>query len=292
MSDLRLQLLEPDRYPYLYKCLYGLLMLLPQSSAFAALKNRLNSVSAIGLLHTPAAMPSSSGPRPSYVSSFPSSSTTPTPSHTRQKSADRIPLNTIGSLTSASSSVVAGMSSASLPNAAGSTVPGRLGRSTRELGSGSSDVKWPELVEKFRATQEKARRRNERAMRGEAEQDLGGGPATRSLLELDTGRRRNGQRSIEELRGHVRPGSGLGKPLPNRPDSAQGGNLPQRVGGGPGPAVNSYGGASSGFGNERGHKSRHSLAGNLGKMISRGASQKERKDESRYGAGAGAAGRK
>lgn len=48
---LRLQLLEPDKYPYLYKCLYGLLMLLPQSSAFAALKNRLNSVSAIGYLH-------------------------------------------------------------------------------------------------------------------------------------------------------------------------------------------------------------------------------------------------
>lgn len=63
--DLRLQLLEPDRYPYLYKCLYGLLMLLPQSSAFGALKNRLNSVSAIGLLHTPASMPTSA--RPSYV---------------------------------------------------------------------------------------------------------------------------------------------------------------------------------------------------------------------------------
>ncbi|KOS18318.1 Protein VAC14 -like protein [Escovopsis weberi] len=40
---LRLQLLEPERYPYLYKCMYGILMLLPQSSAFAALKNRLNS---------------------------------------------------------------------------------------------------------------------------------------------------------------------------------------------------------------------------------------------------------
>lgn len=48
---LRLQLLEPEKYPHLYKCLYGLLMLLPQSSAFAALKNRLNSVSAIGYLH-------------------------------------------------------------------------------------------------------------------------------------------------------------------------------------------------------------------------------------------------
>ena len=52
-SDLRLQLLEPERHPYLYKCLYGILMLLPQSAAFAALKNRLNSVSAIGYLHMP-----------------------------------------------------------------------------------------------------------------------------------------------------------------------------------------------------------------------------------------------
>ena len=53
---LRLQLLEPDKYPYLYKCLYGVLMLLPQSSAFAALKNRLNSVSAIGYLQVPPRM--------------------------------------------------------------------------------------------------------------------------------------------------------------------------------------------------------------------------------------------
>ena len=49
-EDLRLQLLEPDKFPYLYKCLYGLLMLLPQSSAFAALKNRLSSVSGINYL--------------------------------------------------------------------------------------------------------------------------------------------------------------------------------------------------------------------------------------------------
>ncbi|OZJ05817.1 hypothetical protein BZG36_00950 [Bifiguratus adelaidae] len=48
---LRLQLLEPDKYPYLYKCLYGLLMLLPQSSAFATLRNRLNSVSSLGFFH-------------------------------------------------------------------------------------------------------------------------------------------------------------------------------------------------------------------------------------------------
>ncbi|QUC18821.1 uncharacterized protein UV8b_03062 [Ustilaginoidea virens] len=60
---LRLQLLEPEKFPYLYKCMYGILMLLPQSSAFAALKNRLNSVSSIGYLHVSprgAAVPSSS----------------------------------------------------------------------------------------------------------------------------------------------------------------------------------------------------------------------------------------
>ncbi|PYH70688.1 uncharacterized protein BO88DRAFT_424249 [Aspergillus vadensis CBS 113365] len=67
---LRLQLLEPERYPYLYKCLYGVLMLLPQSSAFAALKNRLNSVSSIGLIHT--------GPRQTTLSSSSTTSSTST----------------------------------------------------------------------------------------------------------------------------------------------------------------------------------------------------------------------
>ncbi|KAF6812522.1 DNA repair and recombination protein rad54 and rad54-like protein [Colletotrichum sojae] len=69
---LRLQLLEPDKYPHLYKCLYGLLMLLPQSSAFAALKNRLNSVSSIGYLHiapkvNPSPAASSSYDRPNRL---------------------------------------------------------------------------------------------------------------------------------------------------------------------------------------------------------------------------------
>ncbi|KAF4823587.1 Protein VAC14-like protein [Colletotrichum siamense] len=69
---LRLQLLEPEKYPHLYKCLYGLLMLLPQSSAFAALKNRLNSVSSIGYLHiapkvNPSPATSSSYDRPNRL---------------------------------------------------------------------------------------------------------------------------------------------------------------------------------------------------------------------------------
>ncbi|KAI8067461.1 vacuolar protein 14 C-terminal Fig4p binding-domain-containing protein [Gongronella butleri] len=54
---LRLQLLEPERYPYLYKCMYGILMLLPQSSAYSTLRNRLSSVSSLGYLNTMAKSP-------------------------------------------------------------------------------------------------------------------------------------------------------------------------------------------------------------------------------------------
>lgn len=50
LIDLRLQLLEPDRYPHLLKALYGILMILPQSSAFETLKNRLSSVCSLGTL--------------------------------------------------------------------------------------------------------------------------------------------------------------------------------------------------------------------------------------------------
>lgn len=50
---LRLKLLEPNKHPHLVRALYGLLMLLPQSSAFACLQNRLASVSSLGLLESP-----------------------------------------------------------------------------------------------------------------------------------------------------------------------------------------------------------------------------------------------
>ncbi|OCK81218.1 ARM repeat-containing protein [Lepidopterella palustris CBS 459.81] len=125
---LRLQLLEPEKFPHLYKCLYGLLMLLPQSSAFAALKNRLNSVSAIGYLHI--------APRtyvPSSVSFF----------HSRQKSSE-----------SASSAQPApGVSSFERPN--------RL--KAREEGG----IKWMELLDKFKSVQERARRPQRMATMGE-----------------------------------------------------------------------------------------------------------------------------
>ncbi|KAM0749868.1 ARM repeat-containing protein [Meredithblackwellia eburnea MCA 4105] len=68
-TSLRLQLLEPERYPYLLKAMYGLLMLLPQSSAFATLRNRLNAVSSLGLMQ--------SAPK-SYATSGPSATTSST----------------------------------------------------------------------------------------------------------------------------------------------------------------------------------------------------------------------
>lgn len=46
-AALRLDLLEPHRYPYLYKTLYGLLMVLPQSPSFHTLQTRLHSISPI-----------------------------------------------------------------------------------------------------------------------------------------------------------------------------------------------------------------------------------------------------
>ncbi|KAH3671123.1 hypothetical protein OGAPHI_000834 [Ogataea philodendri] len=46
-ARLRLDLLNPQKNMYLFKCLYGLLMLLPQSNSFHTLQNRLNSITPI-----------------------------------------------------------------------------------------------------------------------------------------------------------------------------------------------------------------------------------------------------
>jgi vacuole morphology and inheritance protein 14 len=94
-------------------------MLLPQSSAFAALKNRLNSVSAIGYLHI--------APR-TYVpqSNF---------NHLRQKSSETGP-----------------PSSQQGPPVSSFERPNRL--KAREDGG----VKWTELLDKFKMMQERARR--------------------------------------------------------------------------------------------------------------------------------------
>ncbi|ETO23683.1 hypothetical protein RFI_13498 [Reticulomyxa filosa] len=48
--QMRLQLLEADKHPYLIKIFYGLLMVLPQNRAFNSLRVRLYSASSFGLL--------------------------------------------------------------------------------------------------------------------------------------------------------------------------------------------------------------------------------------------------
>jgi vacuole morphology and inheritance protein 14 len=104
-------------------------MLLPQSSAFAALKNRLNSVSAIGYLHI--------APR-AYVSQSRSNSTVSTfQFHQRQKSTETH------------------ASSFSTPTNAG---PASFDRSSRLKGRDEGGIRWNELLEKFRSVQERARR--------------------------------------------------------------------------------------------------------------------------------------
>ncbi|ORY67063.1 vacuolar protein 14 C-terminal Fig4p binding-domain-containing protein [Pseudomassariella vexata] len=138
---LRLQLLEPEKYPYLYKCLYGLLMLLPQSSAFAALKNRLNSVSSIGYLHI-------AQPRP-YVTS-----TAPT-HHSRQNSIAEA-VSSFQTHNPRSKSVhdthASSPSSVTTPSASTYDRPNRL--KGREEGL----IRWDQLLEKFRSVQDRARR--------------------------------------------------------------------------------------------------------------------------------------
>jgi len=163
--DLRLQLLEPDRYPHLYKCLYGLLMLLPQSSAFAALKNRLNSVSSIGYLHI--------APR-AYVASTTIVPSTPSTPHSRQGSV----VEAIQSLQQQQqqqqqqaqqngqvlypriSSKFGGMETHALASLSNATTPSgsNFDRPNRLKGREEGIIRWNELLEKFRNMQERARR--------------------------------------------------------------------------------------------------------------------------------------
>ncbi|KAF3061271.1 Protein VAC14 like protein [Daldinia childiae] len=140
---LRLQLLEPEKYPYLYKCLYGILMLLPQSSAFAALKNRLNSVSAIGYLQI--------GPRP-YVPYLTSPLTTPWQGSVAEAvSSYQSHHPRSQSVHDTYSSCV--LSPATTPSASNYDRPNRLGK-----GREDNTIRWDQLLEKFRSVQEKARR--------------------------------------------------------------------------------------------------------------------------------------
>lgn len=118
-------------------------MLLPQSSAFAALKNRLNSVSSIGYLHT--------APR-SYVNS---SSTALTPPQSRGSSIADVVTSFQGH-TPRSKSVhdthAFSASSAATPSTSNYDRPNRL------KGREEGPIRWEQLLEKFRSVQDKARR--------------------------------------------------------------------------------------------------------------------------------------
>ena len=127
---LRMQLLEPERFPHLYKCLYGLLMLLPQSSAFAALKNRLGSVSAIGYLHMPRPPPGGAA------------------------------------------SAVGGGGGGGVTAGSVSTFERQNRLKSRDEGG----IRWNELLEKFKATQERVRRNQQRQLGGEMEDETPASP--------------------------------------------------------------------------------------------------------------------
>lgn len=147
-THLRLQLLEPEKYPFLYKCLYGILMLLPQSSAFSTLRNRLNSVSSIGYLHVPP------------------------PHHLQQMRSNSISSgsggsNTVGGVGGGSGNTGTNTGSAKLLGRL--SVSGTSGGSSSNLLNAIYDVRWPDLVKKFQAVQQKHQdARNKASMPGMA----------------------------------------------------------------------------------------------------------------------------
>lgn len=129
-------------------------MLLPQSSAFAALKNRLNSVSSVGYLHIaprpyvpPPAVPPSSHSRQGSVADAVSSiqNPNPAPPSSSSRSSKVVAHDTHASASS---------SSVTTPSASNYDRPNRLGVKGRE----ESIIRWDQLLEKFRSVQDRARR--------------------------------------------------------------------------------------------------------------------------------------
>lgn len=186
-------------------------------------------------------------------------------------------------LTHPSRRVVSGMTSSALPSASTSSVAGRLNRS-RDAGSLANEIKWPELLDKFKQTQEKSRRRNERLLRG-ADPDSsfgGGGGATGARSLLDDGGA-DGRSSRASLRDDVdgkgpgtssRGGNGLGRPLSMI--ASTGGSGSGKAGGGGLTVPGAAGTAGDRVGP---HKRGHSLAGGFGKFasgIARAGSSRDR----------------
>ncbi|KAH0845598.1 hypothetical protein FOPE_12505 [Fonsecaea pedrosoi] len=177
-------------------------------------------------------------------------------------------------------SVVSGISTTSLPATTGSalnsTVSSRLSR-TRDATAavGVNEIKWPELLDKFKQTQERARRRNERLLRGELDAETpisaiqsaadDAGRSSRASLRdggiggvtdgdaFRSGHKLHGGRPLSGV-GATGTGSGLVKPATGLAITGVGGPGARTVGAGDdrvGP-----------------HKRGHSLAGGFGKFAS------------------------
>ena len=140
-------------------------MLLPQSSAFAALKNRLNSVSAIGYLHI---APRTYVPSPTALSYFQSRETGVIESistfhfHLREKCITE--------------------THTSQYSAPATAVPSSYDRPNRLKGR-DEGIRWAELLEKFRSVQEKARRA-QRPGGGDLDDGLGFGSKTAEISDV------------------------------------------------------------------------------------------------------------
>ena len=211
---LRMQLLEPERFPYLYKCLYGILMLLPQSSAFAALKNRLQSVSAIGYLHmVPPAVRTPGG-------------------------------------------IGAGGAQGTQTAGAVSSFEGR-NRLTQRPREGEG-IRWTELLEKFKTTQERVRRAQQRQQFGSAADEDTQLPGSPQLARTDA--------ALTVRTERPESAQSFGKPLPSVPQSAPAGQ--QGVAG----ASGSGGQAADGG---KGHQRHRSGLSQLGRLARAGGKGKK-----------------
>lgn len=115
-------------------------MLLPQSSAFAALKNRLNSVSAIGYLHI--------APRV-YVASL------KIPSYTQSRKITIV--QSISTFKCHQSKISLTDTHASAYSPPATAAPSSYDRPNRLKGR-DEGIRWTELLEKFKNVQDKARR--------------------------------------------------------------------------------------------------------------------------------------
>ena len=170
-------------------------MLLPQSSAFAALKNRLNSVSSIGYLHI--------APRP-YVNSATGNGVSGGGAHLSHSRHGSVAEAFAGSpssppLASPNRKCTSGIDAHMLLTRSTATTPSAstFDRPNRLKGRDDSIIRWNELLEKFRSVQERARRlqRGDEDDASSALSDLKIGGGDTAMDAKGTGREGTGGRA-------------------------------------------------------------------------------------------------